>query len=351
VPVVLKRPGLLAVERAGRILTVDPANAASVRTLVEGPDNAEPRWSPDGRSLLFRRGLGPTAELQSVVASGGPTRRLTANRRPEHAAVWSPRGDRVAYVLPRTDDPRAFDDPREPAEVWLLDVATGADRKLADGFDPAWSPRGDAVVYATNGQRDERGPRANALRIVGVDGQGDRPLLAVADLPADLLPSFGLPFTPATTRLRVPTWSPDGSLIVASADGHTSMVLTFDERGQALRPWSLAFDGGVGRARWSPDGGRLAVESQPATGVAVVVVVELASGHETRIGGPEIGFQAAEPAWSPDGRGLAVITSNLPGREDRGTTTALRLYAPAGAEMAQLIAASDLARPDWGAAP
>ena len=332
-PVVLKRPGLLAVEREGRILTVDPGNAASVRTLVDGSDNAEPRWSPDDQALLYRRGQRQTAELQRIPAGGGPPRRLTANRRPERGAVWSPRGDRIAYTLPRTDDPRAFDNPREPEEVWLLDVATGADRKLTEGFDPAWSPRGDALVYATNGQRDERGPRANALRIVGVDGQGDRPVLAVADLPADLLPSFGLPFTPATVRLRAPAWSPDGRVIVASADGHTSMALTFDERGQALRPWALAFDGGVGRVRWSPDGGRLAVESQPATGVAVVVVVELASGRETRIGGPERGFQAAEPTWSPDGRGLAVITSNLPGREDQARTTALRLYAPDGAEI------------------
>jgi len=351
VPVLLKRPGPLAIERDGRILVVDPADGSAVRTVLEGPDYSAPRWSPDGRSLLFTRGRGPAAELYVMPGGGGPVRRLTANRRPERGAVWSPIDGRIAYVVPRTDDARTFDSPSQPAEIWTVDLATGADRKVADGFDPAWFPDGRAIVYATNGQRDERGPRENALRVVNADGQGDRPLIGIADLPTDLLPAFGLPFKPATLRLRSPAWSPDGRSLAASADGHTSQVYTFDGRGQGLRPWAVAFDGGVGRVCWSPDGARLAIESQPATGVSVVVIVDLVSGRQTTIGGPEIGFQAASPTWSPDGRGLALVVTNLPGREDRSRTTALRLYAPDGTETAQLIAEGGLANPDWGAAP
>jgi Tol biopolymer transport system component len=350
-PITLKRPGLLAVERDGRIVVVDPDDGRSARVLVNGPDNAAPRWSPDGRVLLFARGQGPVVELLTIAATNGPLRRLTANRRPERGASWAPSADRLIYVLPHTSDPRAFDDPAEPEEVWLLDIATGIERKLADGFDPDLSPDGRSVVYATNGQRDASGPRGNALRIVDVEGGADRPLLAVADLPTDLLPSFGLPFKPATTRLRAPSWSPDGRSLVASADGHSSMAQTFDAGGQGLRPWALAFDGGVGRARWSPDGTRLAVESRPATGVSVVVLVDLASRQERSIGGPEAGFQAAEPAWSPDARRIALIASALPGPADTAQPPTLRVYGQDGTMQVQLLAEPGLARPDWAPAP
>jgi Tol biopolymer transport system component len=342
---------MLALERDGRIIAVDPNATGAPRILIDGPDNAMPRWSPDGRSLAIVRGRGPAAELSLVPSAGGAPRRLTANQRPERGAAWSPRGDRIAYVLPRATDPHRFDDPAEPEEIWLVEVASGAGRKLADGFDPAWSPDGRSLVYATNGQRDQPGPRDNALRILDIDAGADRPLLAVADLPADLLPAFGLPFKPATVRLRAPSWSPDGRSLVASADGHTSFAVTFDVAGQRPRPWALAFEGGVGRARWSPDGARLAVESLPATGVAVVVLVDLATGRERTIGGPNAGFQASAPAWSPDGRRLALLRSGLPGPADESPTVSLRLYSPDGAELGVLLTGSGLASPDWGAAP
>jgi dipeptidyl aminopeptidase/acylaminoacyl peptidase len=138
---------------------------------------------------------------------------------------------------------------------------------------------------------------------------------------------------------------------VASADGHTSLVWTFDVRGQGLRPWVPAFEGGVGRARWSPDGQRLAVESKPATGVDVVVVVDLASRSETRIGGPAAGFQASGPTWAPDGRRLAMIAASLPARRGEPRVTALGMFGPDGADLGALLNEPDLRDPDWGRAP
>jgi Tol biopolymer transport system component len=350
-PIVLGRPGLLAVEREGQILLVDPERQRPTRTLVASPDNAAPRWSPDGRAVLIVGGLGPAAELRLIPPDGVSERRLTGNSRPERGAVWSPRGDRLAYTLPRSLGPGGSDDPAEPEEIWLLDVVTGNDRKLVDGFDPAWSPDGRRVAYTTNGRRDQQGARENAIRIVGADGPDDRQVLAVADLPADLLPAFGLPFKPATVRLRAPAWSPDGRQLVASADGHTSMVLTFDDRGQGLRPWALAFEGGVGRARWSPNGTRLAVESRPATGVDVVVVAEITSRREAPIGGPTVGFRAFGPTWAPDGRRLALIAGSLPARRGEPRETALRLFEADGTALGDLFAEPGLRDPDWGRAP
>jgi len=355
-PVVLGRPGLLAVADGGRIVLVDPAGQLPHRILAPGPDSGEPRWSPDGQRLVFTGGAGPAAELLLLPAAGGPPQRLTSNARPERGAVWSPRGDRIAYVLPRSTGPRSAGgapDLSDPEEVWLLDAATSATAKLADGFDPAWSPDGQRLAYATNGQRDRQGARENAVHVVGADGQGDRPVLAVADVPADFLPAYGLPFKPGTVRLRAPSWSPDGTRLVASADGHTSMALTFAERapGRDLRPWALAYEGGVGQARWSPDGQRLAVESRPATGVDVVVLVELAARRETAVGGPSAGHQASAPTWAADGQRLAVIAAKLPARRGEPREMALRLFAADGTAGETLLTAPRLSSPAWGRVP
>jgi len=83
----------------------------------------------------------------------------------------------------------------------------------------------------------------------------------------------------------------------------------------------------------------------------MVTLVELASGREMTIGGPERGFQATSPTWAPDGQRVAVITTNLPGREESSATTALRVYGLDGKETAQLIAVPDLSQPDWGVSP
>jgi dipeptidyl aminopeptidase/acylaminoacyl peptidase len=350
-PIALGRPGLLAVQAGGRILLVDPERQQPTRTAAPGPDSSWPRWSPNGRGVLYVSGLGPAAELRLLGVPGGSVRRLTANARPESGAAWSPRGDRVAYALPASLGPDGGSDPAVPAEVWLLDVTSGDTRKVADGFDPSWSPDGRWIAYATNGQRDSSGPHDNGIRVVSADGADDRPLLAVSELPADLLLAYGLPFRPSTVRLRAPDWSPTGLQLAACADGHTGLTWTFDVRGQQLRPWSLVYEGAVGRARWSPDGAYLAVESRPATGVAIVTVIDIASRRETVLGGTSAGFQASAAAWAPNTRRLAVTTASLPARRDAPRQTTLRLFGADGADLGELLAEADLVDLDWGAAP
>ena len=341
----------LAFERDGEIWGAG-ADASGARALTSLGDASAPRWSPDGRWLLFVRGHGMAAELYVMPGDGGAPRRLTSNARPESGGTWSPRGDRVAYSLPRSLGAHGAVDPSVPEEVWMLDLASAQERKLADGFDPAWSPDGARLAYATNEQRrggEPGGAYHNAIHVVGADGRGDRPVLSVVQVPSDLEPAYRLPFRPETFRLRAPAWSPDGRRLVASADGHTAMAVTFDERGQELKVWAPVYAGQIGRAVWAPRGDLLAIESRPATGLDIVLLVEVATGREARIGGAERDFQASSPTWAPDGRRLGLIGRALPDPRRPEPPRELRIYNADGAQTG-VVATGKVAGPDWNPA-
>ncbi len=340
----------LAFERDGELWSAAP-DGSETRALTASGDATMPRWSPDGRQLLFVRGQGMAAELY-LTTPGGTPRRLTSNTRPENGARWSPRDGRVAYTLPRSLGVGGSLDPSASEEVWIVDPTRGEARKLVDGFDPAWSPDGGRLTYATNGRRRTAAPSGaflNAIHLVPESGRGDRPVITLGQIPWDLEPSFQLPFRPETYRLRAPAWSPDGRSLVASADGHTAMAVTFDDAGGNLRVWAPAYQGAIGRAAWSPRGDRLAIDARLVTGLEVVTIVDLPTGRETRLGGAEQGFQASGPSWAPDGRRLALVSRALPDPREPEPPRELRVYGADGVPLG-VAARGAIGSVDWNPA-
>ena len=155
--------------------------------------------------------------------------------------------------------------------------------------DPALSPDGENIAYAA-------GP-TTAMQIYVRQVSGGRPVALTND---------------TTDNFRWPRWSPDGSQIAYQANDGIYVVPALGgvpRRITRLDPGKLLWSSGAGSPiagfDWSPDGSRIAW-TLGFNGEGVIVTA-LSSGDTLRLPAPMSPFS---PAWSPDGRNIAVAGGN-----------------------------------------
>jgi hypothetical protein len=222
-------------------------------------------------------------------------------------ASLSPDATRVAYTVlpPSVSDPA----PDAPAQLWVLDLASGDASLVADGIDllvaPVWSPSGDAVVVRQSTWAEGAGGQFELLR-VGLDGTSSTLVSSTDGL-------FPIDFTP------------DGSAVYYASIGAGGTDLL---RTGASEPVAHLSDGFARDWKLSPDGSQLAYLVEGPPGIAFEAkVLDLGSGAAGQaIAGVPI--EAFSPAWTPD-----------------GTLTIGRL---AGSAQIEGGAASSLPKPDAG---
>ncbi len=227
----------------------------------------------------------PELDLFTVDPDGGKLKRLTDNKLFEYAPAWSPDGRRIAfqrgtsplfgriYVM-RADGKRAHAVTPRPRGR----LSTGAD------YDPAWSPNGRRIAFAS------RRARCPGICIVSLRSGRLRHVRG--------------------TRLgdREPAWSPDGRRIAFTRDFGTAPGVTIVTAGGG-RPHRLALRGYAASTSpsWSPGGRWLAVAGGVPCAANGCYEFALARVGLKGRGQRELVSDAVLPAWSPDGKLLAVI--------------------------------------------
>jgi Tol biopolymer transport system component len=181
----------------------------TVLTLPPGmmtPGDHDPVWSSDGASLLVPRGVEipldgrtprklPSDDPRSgwdamyspdgsrvaytvagslvVAAADGSHAREVVGRWVDNP-VWSPSGDRIAFIYSETHDGPYV------TELRVIDLATGTVKSLADmgGSDWIWviefSPEGDQILFA---RTEDRSLGASSLWSIHADGSDPRRLV------------------------------------------------------------------------------------------------------------------------------------------------------------------------------
>jgi TolB protein len=251
------------------LYAVSTADGTPRRLTTHPGSDALPRWTRDGRRVVFSSERSGNWQLYELAAEGGEPRRLRRNAHREWQADLSPDGGWLAFLS----------NAEGPEHLFVMALRDGGERALVRHGrrtvlgNPHWSADGRRIVFSTNW------PKGHGIHIVDVASGAERPL------------------DPALGSGCEPRFHPDGRRVVyVSRGGHAaaSRLVEYDlESGsrKTLVDWPALNYNPV----YSPDGAEIAFSSN-ITGEWVVYRQRLSDGKSWRV------THGGGPARNPDYR-------------------------------------------------
>jgi Tol biopolymer transport system component len=244
-------------------------------------------WSPDGKNMVavgYMDATYTTWSLHTFAVDGTNLKRVTSvNGVADSEPAWSPDGSKIAFTRIVWSPDGNFVNSR--TELWIMNVDGSGQQYIGvEGFASKWSPDGTKFIYSSK--------KSGNFEIYTclVNGSNEQRLTN----------------TPA--HETYPVWSPDGKQIAFSLSTGvynsreaqaTYEVCLMNTDGTNLRQLTTnsSFDGGP---RWSPDGTRLAFNSdRHLEGQYEVYSMNVDGSNIKRLTFSTAPNTAINPVWKP----------------------------------------------------
>ncbi len=187
------------------------------RTVFESPNASfAPRWSPDGRFLLFSMAVAGNTDIYRIPSDGsGTPRRLTDSPGIDVGGSYSPDGTRIVFESDRSG----------AQQIYVMGADGSNQNRISFGggrfATPEWSPRGDLIAFtqiAGNFRIGVMSPAGGGMRLLTDSWQDE-----------------------------APTWSPNGRVIqffrTTQGRAGVSQIFQVDLTGVNLRRVPTPVDG------------------------------------------------------------------------------------------------------------
>jgi dipeptidyl aminopeptidase/acylaminoacyl peptidase len=294
-----------------------------------------PMVSPDGAQVIYtvrqwqaeRDRMESRTHIWKVPVAGGPARQITFGERGDAQPQWSPDGRSISFVSAR--GPASGDEPPR-GQIYVMPVDGGEAWKLTDAGEGvvayAWAPDSSRIAYVSLDPRSadvEAAARKRDDERVFEGNFRSQHLWTV-----DLASKSAVRVTSgsAYTVTGGVSWAPDGRQIVFAA--RTTPML------RDVRSDIYVVDAGTGavekistnpgsdaQPQWSPDGTAIAWISEPADarpladgtlpayiGISHLTLYDVGTRTIKDVASRDFDLEAGTPHWTADGRRILFVT-------------------------------------------